>query len=103
MSSTQQTTDNHGAEDERCRRDELIAHYITRHPDKPGRAEALVADYWIPVWALIGYLPAVDGDIQQVADDYELPLEAVEAAVAYYECHREVIDDRIEANEYRSA
>jgi uncharacterized protein (DUF433 family) len=50
------------------------------------------------VWALVGYWQMVDGDIGQVAADYEIPREAVEAALAYYETHREVIQARLDAN-----
>ena len=46
----------------------------------------------------MGYLEAVENDVARVADDYEVPREAVEAALAYYRRHREVIDARIAAN-----
>jgi len=52
----------------------------------------------VSVWALVGYLEAVHGDVSRVADDYRLPLEAVEAAVTYYRQYKQLIDDRLEAN-----
>ena len=78
--------------------EDLIARYIEENPDKPGIANARLIEEGVPVWALIGYLPAVDGSAEQVAADYDIPLEAVEAALAYYEAHRSLIDARIEAN-----
>ena len=50
------------------------------------------------IWALIGYLPAVDGELAQVAEDYGVPLEAVEAAIAFYQRYPAIIDARIAAN-----
>ena len=41
----------------------------------------------------------VAGDPLRVAEDYEVPLEAVEAALAYYELHRYLIDARIALND----
>lgn len=54
--------------------------------------------YGVPVWALVGHLDAVHGNLQRVADDYELPTDVVEAALAYYEQHKQAIDARIAAN-----
>jgi uncharacterized protein (DUF433 family) len=77
---------------------ELIAQYVEPSPYQPGRAEARIVGYGVPVWALISHYRAVGMSAQQVASDYELPLGAVEAALAYYELHRAVIDARLEAN-----
>ncbi len=46
----------------------------------------------------MGHLGGEDGDVRRVADDYDIPVEAVEAALAYYREHRAVIDDRLAAN-----
>lgn len=82
---------------------DLIARYIEENPTKPGSADARLIGYGVPVWALIGYLPAVGGQARKVAADYDLPVEAVEAALAYYEQHRAVIDARIAANRVTAA
>ena len=66
------------------------------HSDDPGAVR--LAGSLVPVWAIIGYLPAVSHDLAQAAADYVVPLEAVEAAVAYYARHRCVIDARLAAN-----
>lgn len=78
--------------------DTLIEQWIEPDPWKPGVEEARIKDYGVNVWAIIGYLGMEDGDRVAVAEGYEMPVEAVEAAHAYYLRHKEVIDNRIRAN-----
>lgn len=78
--------------------DNIIARYIAPNPQRPGAAEAVLVGYDIPVWAIIGYLRAVDGDLVQTAHDYRIPVEAFRAAIASYERHRDAIDSRLAAN-----
>ncbi len=73
----------------------LIERYIEPNPNKHGKANAWLRDYGIAVWALVGYWMAVKGDVDQVAADYGLPLEAVQAALAYYRRYKCLIDDRL--------
>lgn len=80
------------------RTDELIEQFIELDPRRPGKAEARLKMYHTKVWALAGYLPAVCGDLDRVASDYHLPREAVEAAIAFYERYKDIIDDRLAAN-----
>ncbi|MBI2938803.1 MAG: DUF433 domain-containing protein [Chloroflexi bacterium] len=79
---------------------QLIEQYIdldtARYPG--GRADARLRGYGVPVWALIGQLRAIGGDIDQLAKDYELPREAVEAALAYYRRNKAYIDARLLLN-----
>lgn len=82
---------------------QLIAEYIELNPHKPWRDEARLKDSGIAVWALIGYLPAVGGDVDQVAADYEISREAMDAALAYYRRNKAIIDARIEANTVRES
>ena len=77
---------------------ELITRFIEPHPRKRGAGEARLADSKIAVWALIGYCRMVDGDLDRVAADYDLPREAVDAALAYYRAHKAEIDARLAAN-----
>ena len=77
---------------------ELIERWIEQQPHRPDLAEARLVEFGIPVWALVGYLEAVGNDVAQVAADYEVPRDAVEAALAYYRQHHQVIDARIAAN-----
>ena len=79
--------------------DELIARYIVPHPEKPGADQAIVAGYGVSVWALVGYLHGTNASVSQVAADYDLPVEAVEAALAYYRRHKALIDSRIAVND----
>lgn len=78
--------------------DAWIAEYIEPNPHYPGIDEARLKGYGVAVWALIAYLPAVDGELACVAADYGVPPAAVEAAYAYYQRHRALIDARIAAN-----
>jgi uncharacterized protein (DUF433 family) len=79
---------------------ELIERYVDLDTDRypAGRADARLHTYGVPVWALIGQLRALDGDVEQLARDYELPREAVEAALAYYRCNKIYIDARLLLN-----
>ena len=57
---------------------------------------ARLADSAVPVWALIGLYKNLH-DVQAVAGDYDVPDEAVQAAVAFYEQPevRPVIDAKL--------
>jgi uncharacterized protein (DUF433 family) len=76
----------------------LIARYIEPNPDRPGVDDARLVAYGVPVWALIGHYDAIGRDAAVVARGYRVRLEAVQAALAYYERHKAVIDARIAAN-----
>lgn len=78
--------------------DQLIATYVEQHPNRPWVEEARVVGFAVPVWALVGHYFGVGGQVDQVAQDYDLPKEAVLAALAYYRRHRACIDARLEAN-----
>ena len=77
---------------------DLIDRWIEDDPHRPGSDEARLRQYGVHVWALIGYLKAMDGDVAAVAADYDVPKEAVEAAIAYYQQHTCAIDARLAAN-----
>ena len=78
--------------------DGLIEHYIETDPSRPGPGGARLKEYGVPVWALVGHMNAVHGEVAQVAEDYDLPREAVEAALAYYHRHQAAIDAKLLAN-----
>ncbi len=72
----------------RKRPDALIEWYIELDPRRPRLDEAQVKEYGTAVWAIIGRLEAAQGDIDQAAAaDYDLPPDAVRAALAYYAQH----------------
>lgn len=79
---------------------QLIERYIDPHWDcyPGGRGDARLKDYGVPVWALVGQLRAIGGDLEQLAADYELPLEAASAALAYYRRNKKYIDARLLLN-----
>jgi uncharacterized protein (DUF433 family) len=79
--------------------EELIGRYVELNPHKPWLAEARLIGSAISVWALVGALPAVDGDLDKLAAAYDLPREAVDAAMAFYRRHRCLIDARLAAND----
>lgn len=78
--------------------DELIALYLEPNPNRLGGANWRLKDHGVSVWAIVGYWKTVGEDIQKVAAAYVVPPEAVEAALAYYNQHRELIDDRLATN-----
>jgi uncharacterized protein (DUF433 family) len=80
----------------------LIAEYIAERVPHHGDGDAWIDTFGIAVWALIGSLEAVHADAQQVAKDYDIPLDAVEAARVYYLLNKPLIDARRAANRVRS-
>ena len=73
----------------------LIDRYIAVDPDDPAPHEARLKDSGTPIWALIGYWEGAGRDMTRVATDYDVPLEAVQAAVAYYHRHQAPIDAKL--------
>lgn len=78
--------------------DPLVLKHIELDPDWDGADAARIKDHGMNVWALIGAYNGADGDIGVVAGDYGVPVEVVEAALAYYRLHRDAIDCRLAAN-----
>jgi uncharacterized protein (DUF433 family) len=78
--------------------DALITKSIELNPDKPGLDQARLKEYGVAVWALVAYCRAANGDLDQVVQDYEIPREQVEAALAYYRRHRTLVDARVAIN-----
>jgi uncharacterized protein (DUF433 family) len=78
---------------------ELIARYIEPNPHRSGPQGGRLRGYGVAVWALVADWKGADGDAVQVASDYEVPQEAVEAALAYYRQHQDLIDARLALNE----
>ena len=91
------TTPLETADEVEQREDRLIALYIEPYPNRPDPAESRlkVEAGGVPVWALIGALTEDARNIESVARDYRVNRDAVEAAWAYYQRHREGIDARL--------
>ena len=75
----------------------LIERWVERHPSR-GTHRAVLVGSGVPVYALVGYLDVVNGDLDQAAQAYGVPREAVEAALAYYRRNRFLIDAWIAMN-----
>jgi len=79
---------------------DLVDRYIVEDPYHPGPADARLAQFGTHVWAIVSYYQlAVNRDLDRVACDYDIPREAVEAALAYYRLHQKTIDARILLND----
>jgi uncharacterized protein (DUF433 family) len=79
-----------------ARRD-LIERYIEPDPHRPD--DARLREHGVSVWTLVGYWRDVAGeDVERVAEDYEVPVDAVRAALAFYENNRTLIDARLALN-----
>ena len=76
----------------------VMAQYLEPNPYRPGPADIRLRAYCVPVKPLVTYCEVAGRDTVRVATDYTIPLAAVEAALAYYERNRTVIDARIAAN-----
>jgi uncharacterized protein (DUF433 family) len=84
-------------------RNELIATYIDTDPYRPGVADAILIDSGVHVWAIMGAILLTGATPDEVARDYDIPREAVDAAIAYYRQYRPVIIARIAANNVGAA
>ena len=78
--------------------DKLIEKWIEPDQWKAGAEDARIKTYGMNVWAIMGYLKMRDGDPVNVAEGYEIPVEAVKAAIAYYRRHKHEIDCRLARN-----
>ena len=73
----------------------LIERHIEQDPSRPGPADVRIIQYGVPVWRLIGSVHAVEGEAERVSHDYQIPVEAVEAAIIYYLRNKTAIDARL--------
>lgn len=99
---------------ERIRRytDDDLRRMVVEDPARPGpvRVRVVFDDTSLPVWTLIGQLlyayrwdpdskrPQVEL-VTQVANEYRMPVIALEAAILYYQEHRGAIESFLEENE----
>jgi uncharacterized protein (DUF433 family) len=79
--------------------DALIARHIAPHPSNPDLDEYWLSDPGVPVWAIIGAYKAEGGNADEVAAAYHLSSEQLAAALAYYQRHRSLIDNRLAQNQ----
>lgn len=77
----------------------LITQYIEQSPHQYGRDNARLKDSGISVVAIINALLYAGGDLYVAAREYEIPDDAVRAAVYYYSLNKQVIDARMIVDE----
>lgn len=78
--------------------DELIARYLEPNPYKPGKANYRLVESGMAMWAFANVLEAENGNLAYIADGWEISPAQIDAAIAFYERHREVVDDQRIAN-----
>lgn len=62
-------------------------------------AEARLRESGVHVWALIGHWRANGYDVDELACSYQLPRDAVDAAISFYCRHAPEINGRLAAND----
>lgn len=77
---------------------ELIARYVHTDPDRFEPDRGRLERTGVSAWVLISQLRHGDS-FETVASDYDITIDEVQAAVAYYRQHPAVIDARITLNE----
>ena len=75
--------------------DDLIECWIESDSVKSGPEEARVKGYGVHVWALLNLLKTYRLDRYAAARAYDLPDEALDAVLAYYQLHQRALDARI--------
>jgi hypothetical protein len=78
---------------------QLIRTYIDPNSVKIGRENARLQEYGVSVAAIVTALLYAGGDLYAVAHEYEVPDDAVRAAVYYYSLNKQVLDARMLLNE----
>ena len=72
--------------------DEALDAMVEPHPDN-GRPYARLTEYGTPIWVLINRMgEPTPENIARVAWEYQIPEEAVHAALHYYERNKRFID-----------
>lgn len=72
--------------------DDLICRYVDVRPDGFDVSQARLHEFGVPIWAIIADLRAAGGNLDETAWEYNLPREAVIAAVYFYWQHQAIID-----------
>lgn len=79
---------------QKVRDEELISQYIVLPEDDLGTERARLQPAGVSVWVLMQRLQQGEA-LDELAREYDVPVDAVYAAIAYYERHRAVIDAQI--------
>lgn len=73
----------------------LIARHVDPNPSGQGPGSARLRDSGVSVWLVIACMDPFGENLEDLADDYDLPEAEVMAALYFYWRHREAIDARI--------
>lgn len=76
----------------------MIDQYIEQSPYELGRENARLKGRRLSVVTLVTALLYYGGDLYAVAEEYEIPVEAVRAAIWYYGQNKPVVDARLLLN-----
>lgn len=63
------------------------------------RADAWLRESGVSIWVIIRSLAMYHGDRDEVARDFDLSQEEIDAALAYYRRHKKYVDARIVLDE----
>jgi hypothetical protein len=74
---------------------DLVERWIEPDSVKSGPEEARVKGYGVHIWALLNLLKTYRLDRYAAARAYDLPDEALDAVLAYYQLHQRALDARI--------
>jgi uncharacterized protein (DUF433 family) len=78
-------------------------HPLIRFADGPAGRRARLVGTGKDVWEIIAAVRDNDGDAEETARYFELPLGLVQAAISYYGAYTGEVDQWIEANEQQAA
>ncbi len=76
----------------KLRDDELIKRYLEPDPHATSPAKWRVKEYGVPVWVLVANVLPDWSNAAQVASDYQIPVESLNAVRVYYRRNKEIID-----------
>lgn len=66
--------------------------FIEQDPEKPGRHHARFIENGTRVSAVLGTWRRTNGNVLETRHEWNLPDDALEAAIHYYEQHRDLFD-----------
>ena len=88
--------DQHTAPGDEGNERALIERWIRPNPHRP--SEMVLDGYGTALWAIVGAARGMEHDLAEVARGYNVPEDAVRAALAYYRRYPLQIDAKLAAN-----
>ncbi|HEV2109520.1 MAG TPA: hypothetical protein VGR16_14770 [Thermomicrobiales bacterium] len=75
--------------------DAALDRMVEQDSHRTGRHHARLVGSGTHVWVIIATLHRLDGNVEAVARAFDNPVEAVQAAIRYYQRHQQLIDAQI--------